>query len=309
MGQIYDLIILGSGPAGLSAAIYAARAELNTLVIEKAPVSGGQIINTSDVDNYLGLPGINGYDMAVKFREHCDKFQVPFVEGEVASISYIGNIKKIILANGIEYQAYTIIIATGAIHRNLGVKGEEELSGCGVSYCATCDGAFFRGRTTAVIGGGDVALEDAIFLSRLCQKVYLIHRRDEFRAAKVLVSKAISLPNIEILYDTTVKEISGDDCVSGLKLFNVKSNVDFDIAVDGVFLAVGTKPVTDFCAPEIIKDKGGYIEAGEDCATSVPGIYAAGDVRSKPLRQIITAAADGANAVASVEKYISVVKP
>lgn len=304
MNTFYDLIIIGSGPAGMSAAIYAARAELNTLVIEKAPASGGQIINTSDVDNYLGLPGINGYDMAVKFREHCNRFNIPFIEGDVTDISYTDFEKKITLSDGNEYISHAIIIATGAIHRNLGVPGEEELSGCGVSYCATCDGAFFKGRDIAVIGGGDVALEDAIFLSRLCRKVYIIHRRDTFRGAKILSAKACSISNIEILFDTTVEEIHGDDCVTDIRTVNVKTGNENIIHLSGVFIAVGTKPVTEFCPDVLNRDKGGYIIADESCKTSIPGIFAAGDVRTKALRQIITAAADGANAVASVEAYL-----
>ena len=183
---MYDLIIVGAGPAGLAAAIYARRAELNAVVLERAPMSGGQIINTYDVDNYPGLPDISGFDLAMKFREHCDKLGVKFLEGEVAKAELSGTEKKLELTDGTKLSAKAVIIATGAANRLLGVPGEKEFSGVGVSYCATCDGAFFRNKTAAVIGGGDVAIEDAIFLARLCKKVYLIHRREEFRAAKML---------------------------------------------------------------------------------------------------------------------------
>ena len=214
-----------------------------------------------------------------------------------------GEVKKVVTDKK-EYEAKTIIIATGAVHRKAGIPGEAEFTGKGVSYCATCDGAFFRNKITAVVGGGDVAVEDAIYLARMCEKVYLIHRRDEFRAAKSLVNKAKNTENIELVLDSTVERISGEAKVSSIEVKNkITGNTD-EFAVDGVFFAVGMQPVTAFVDKSVQMNEAGYIVAGEDCATNVPGVYAAGDIRTKQLRQIITAAADGANAVASVEKYI-----
>lgn len=300
---MYDLIILGSGPAGLSAAIYASRAELDTIVIEKAPMSGGQVINTYEVDNYPGYQGISGFELSMKFREHCDKLGAKFVTGEVTAVSVEDGVKKVVLENGDTYEAKAVIIATGAVWRKLEVPGEERLSGMGVSYCATCDGAFFRNKEVAVVGGGDVAVEDAIFLARLCKKVYVIHRRDEFRAAKVLSTRLMELENVEILWDTVVEEINGQDMVDSISIKNKKSGEVKELPVSGVFVAVGTLPNSDLFKGIVDMNEGGYIVADETCVTSVPGIFAAGDVRTKELRQIITAASDGANAVTSAEKY------
>ncbi len=299
---MYDLIIIGSGPAGLSAAVYGKRAGLNLLVLEKAPMSGGQVLNTYEVDNYLGLPGMNGFDMGMQFRAHADKLGVEFRETEVLSLSE-RNGMKIVKTDAEELEAKTVILATGAVHARLGVPGEEELSGMGVSYCATCDGAFFRGKTVAVVGGGDVALEDAIYLARTCEKVYLIHRRDELRGAKVLQEELQSLENVEILYSCTVEEIQGEDAVENLRVKNVKTGEISDLPVAGIFVAVGIRPNTELVRNMVDCDEGGYILAGEDCATNVPGLYAAGDVRKKPLRQIITAVADGANAAVAAGSY------
>ena len=299
---MYDLIIIGSGPAGLSAAVYGKRAGLNLLVLEKAPMSGGQVLNTYEVDNYLGLPGMNGFDMGMQFRAHADKLGVEFRETEVLSLSERNGMKSV-KTDAEELEAKTVILATGAVHARLGVPGEEELSGMGVSYCATCDGAFFRGKTVAVVGGGDVALEDAIYLARTCEKVYLIHRRDELRGAKVLQEELQSLENVEILYSCTVEEIQGEDAVENLRVKNVKTGEISDLPVAGIFVAVGIRPNTELVRNMVDCDEGGYILAGEDCATSVPGLYAAGDVRKKPLRQIITAVADGANAAVAAGSY------
>lgn len=299
---MYDLIIIGSGPAGLSAAVYGKRAGLNLLVLEKAPMSGGQVLNTYEVDNYLGLPGMNGFDMGMQFRAHADKLGVEFRETEVLSLSE-RNGMKIVKTDAEELEAKTVILATGAVHARLGVPGEEELSGMGVSYCATCDGAFFRGKTVAVVGGGDVALEDAIYLARTCEKVYLIHRRDELRGAKVLQEELQSLENVEILYSCTVEEIQGEDAVENLRVKNVKTGEISDLHVAGIFVAVGIRPNTELVRDMVDCDEAGYILAGEDCATNVPGLYAAGDVRKKPLRQIITAVADGANAAVAAGSY------
>jgi len=300
---MHDLIILGSGPAGLSAAIYASRAELDAIVIEKAPMSGGQVINTYEVDNYPGYKGISGFDLSMKFREHCDALGAKFVMGEVTSVSVENGTKKVTLENGDTYEAKAMIIASGAIWRKLEVPGEDRLSGMGVSYCATCDGAFFRNKEVAVVGGGDVAVEDAIFLARLCKKVYVIHRRDEFRAAKVLSTRLMELDNVEILWDTVVEEINGQDMVESISIKNKKTEESAVLPVSGVFVAVGTLPNSDLFKGIVELDERGYIIADETGVTSVPGIFAAGDVRTKELRQILTAASDGANAVTSVEKY------
>lgn len=319
---MYDLIIIGSGPAGLSAAVYGKRAGLNLLVMEKAFMSGGQVLNTYEVDNYLGLPGINGFDMGMQFREHVDKLGVEFVDAEVLALerkdsresmtgaeTYAAELKQTdshILLHTTEgdYETKTVILATGAVHAHLGVPGEEAFSGRGVSYCATCDGAFFKGKTAAVVGGGDVALEDAIYLSRFCEKVYLIHRRDELRGAKILQEELMTKENIEILYSHTVQEILGEEQVNGVKLLDVKSGQESVLPLEGVFVAVGIIPHTDLVKDQGVCDEKGYVIAGEDCVTGVPGLFVAGDARKKPLRQIITAVADGANAVTSVGAYL-----
>ena len=304
MSHIYDLIIIGSGPAGLAAAVYAQRAKLDTLVVEKAMVSGGQVLTTYEVDNYPGLPGIGGYDLGIKFREHADRLGARFVEDEVLNIQDGGKgAIKGVVCQGNTYEARSLILATGAVHRKLGVPGEEELAGAGVSYCATCDGAFFRNKVTAVIGGGDVAVEDAIFLARMCSKVYLIHRRNELRAAKSLQENLLSLDNVEVIWDTVADSINGDGMVKSLSLTNVKNGQKRELDVQGVFIAVGITPESRAFEGSVDMDHG-YIRAGEDTVTSAPGIFAAGDVRPKPLRQIITAAADGANAITSVERYL-----
>lgn len=303
MEKLYDLIIVGSGPAGLAAAIYAQRARLSTLVIEKEYISGGQVVNTYEVDNYPGLPGINGYELGVKFREHANQLGAEFVTAEVKDIIIEETAKQIVTADEI-YRARAVILAMGAVHRELGVPGEKELSGMGVSYCATCDGAFFRGRTVAVIGGGDVAVEDAIFLARGCEKVYLIHRRDELRAAKSLQERLFACENVEVIWDTVVTEISGEDHVESIRMENKKTGESRVMDMDGVFVAVGVLPSSGLVRGKVETDEGGYILAGEDGATSAPGIFAAGDIRRKPLRQIVTAVADGANAVTGVQEYL-----
>lgn len=305
-----DLVIIGSGPAGLSAAVYAKRAKLDVVVIEKAGYSGGQIVSTEQVDNYLGLPETDGFTLGSKFREHADMLETEFIDAEVTKIEEITDTEgkkayRIILNAGESVEAKTIIAATGASHRKLGAAGEEELTGTGVSYCATCDGAFFKKKVTAVVGGGDVALEDAIYLSALCEKVYLIHRRDEFRAAVNIQQKVKETPNIEILPFYEIKEIKGDNKVSSIKLVQNKTGEEKELEVSGVFVAVGMKPVTDIFKDYVELDKTGYIKAGEDCKTSSEGIFAAGDIRTKPLRQVVTAVADGATAVQSVERYLN----
>ncbi len=298
----YDIIILGSGPAGLSAAIYAQRARLSTLLIEEKPLSGGQILDTYEVDNYPGLPGITGFEMGQKFRAHADQLGAEVVNTQVLEVKLDGEIKTVVTKKGV-YEAKALIIATGATHRRLGIPGEDKLAGMGVSYCATCDGAFFKGKTVAVVGGGDVALEDALFLARGSEKVYLVHRRDEFRGARILQEKVKETENIEPVLDSVVTEIKGEGQVSSILVQN-KNGDSRELQVQGVFIAVGIEPNSSAVKDLVAQDAGGYIVAGEDTRTSVDGIFAAGDVRTKQLRQVLTAAADGANAVTSAEKYI-----
>lgn len=301
---MYDTIIIGSGPAGLSAAVYGTRAKLNMLVLEQNFMSGGQLVNTYEVDNYLGLPGISGIDMGMKFREHAEHLGAEFVRAKVHAVRVNPDGTKTVEAESGTYETKTVILASGAHHRKLGSEGEERLAGAGVSYCATCDGAFYKGSHVAVVGGGDVAVEDAIFLARGCKKVYVIHRRDELRAAKSLQEKLLSLENVEMVWDSVVDAIEGEEQVDSVTVSNVKDGKKQGIPVDGVFIAVGITPDSDLLKDIVEMDAGGYVVAGEDCETSVPGIFAAGDVRTKALRQIITAAADGANAVNGVQRYL-----
>lgn len=301
--MILDIIIIGSGPAGLSAAIYANRAGLNFIVIEKTGISGGQMLSTYDIDNYPGLPGVSGMELGDKMREHADKLGVKFVTDEINAITSDGDM-YILHGDESDYQAKGVVIATGADHAKLGIDGEEELLGMGVSYCATCDGAFFAGRDVAVVGGGDVALEDALFLAKSCNMVYLIHRRDEFRAVKTLQKAVEETPNIKVIFDSEVTAIKGTDQVESITVFNKKEKVRSSLSVNGIFIAVGITPESKNFVTNVTVNKGGYIEAGEDCRTSMPRIYAVGDVRAKRLRQIVTAVADGANAIRSFQDDI-----
>lgn len=300
---MYDLLIIGSGPAGLGAAIYGVRAGLNLAVLDRSPISGGQVLTTYEVDNYLGLPGISGSEMSERFREHADKLGVSFVMAEVESVEDCGE-KKLVHTDEGDYEAKTVILATGATHAMLGLEGEMRLAGMGVSYCATCDGAFFRGRTVAVVGGGDVAVEDAIFLAGLCKKVYLIHRREALRAADSLQKKLMSLANVEIVWNSEVTQIQGEDMVDAIEVYNNQTKEAHKLDVTGVFIAVGVIPNTETFKGLVDMNEKGYILADESCVTSVPGIFAVGDIRKKELRQIITAVADGANAVNSVQAYL-----
>ena len=301
--MLYDVIILGSGPAGLSAAIYAQRAKLNALVVEAKPLSGGQILDTYEVDNYPGMKGMSGFELGMKFREHADALGVKFYTAQVQEVRNADGWKEVVTDQD-TLQAKTVILAMGANHRKLGVPGEEALGGMGVSYCATCDGAFFKGKTVAVVGGGDVALEDALFLARGCEKVYLIHRREELRGAKILQEQVQQTGNIEILWNSVVKEIQGEGKVEKITVHNNIEETDSQLEVQGVFIAVGIQPNNEAVKDIVELDEQGYVKALEDTVTSQPGIFAAGDIRTKQLRQVITAAADGANAVTSVERFI-----
>ncbi len=302
---MYDLIIIGAGPAGLSAAVYGIRAGLTLMVIEQTSLGGGQVVNTYEVDNYLGLPGIDGFTLGQKFRQHADTLGVTFQNGRVVSIHDGGDRKVVETAEGARYEAKALILAGGAEHAGLGVPGEDTYRGQGVSYCATCDGAFFKKRDVAVIGGGDVAVEDAVYLAGLCRKVYLIHRRDSLRAAKSLQKKLFSCENVEVIWDSTLQRIHGSDLVEGVTIHQIREDSERELAVEGVFIAVGMKPDTEAYRETVACDERGYILAGEDCVTNIPGIFAAGDIRTKALRQIVTAVSDGACAVASAEKYLN----
>ena len=295
--------ILGAGPAGICAAIYATRAKLNTIWLDKKFVQGGQIVDTYEVDNYPGLPGITGLDLGEAMAGHAEKLGMKPQREPVRSIEAEQGI-KVIRTKKNEYRARAVIIACGATHRHLGIPGEEELSGMGVSYCATCDAAFFQDRTVVVVGGGNVAVEDAILLSRTCKKVYLVHRRDELRAEKILQESLFACKNVELIWDSIPLSIEGTDKVEALKIQNKKTQEESFIETDGVFIAVGIVPGTEKFKDLVKLDEAGYIVAGEDGITSEPGIFAAGDIRTKNLRQVVTAVADGANAVASVQRYL-----
>ena len=292
-----DLIILGAGTAGLSAAIYAVRAGLSLRLLETS-LPGGQILNSPDVDNYPGIPSISGFDFVQNLTAHAAGLGVEPEFTAVSQADLAGNVKRIRTGREV-LESRAVILATGASHRSLGCPGEAELRGKGVSYCATCDGAFFRGKDVAVVGGGNTALEDALFLANLCRRVYLIHRREEFRARQAAVNAVRSRENIQLVLGEQVERISGDRLVSAVTLKSGR-----ELPVSGVFIAVGLAPNTALFEGQLDLDNG-YIRAGEDCHTSLPGVFAAGDVRTKPLRQLITAAADGAVAAVEAGKYLA----
>ena len=304
MSDIYDLAILGGGPAGITAAIYASRARLNTIWIDKNFAPGGQITATYEVDNYPGMPGISGMDLGEAFGEHARKLGLEPKREKILSLENISGEIRTIRTKKNEYQAKTVILAFGAEHRKLDIPGEDDLGGLGVSYCATCDGAFYKDRTAVVVGGGNVAAEDAVFLSGLCKKVYLIHRRDQLRADKAIQERVFACENIEMIWDSVPLEILGQDEVKGIRIRNVKTEEERTLDTDGVFIAVGIVPNTALVKDMLELDEGGYIRANEEGITRVPGIFAAGDIRTKALRQVVTAVSDGANAVASAQKYL-----
>lgn len=303
--KVYELIIIGSGAAGLTAGIYAGRGLIDTLIIEKLPVSGGQIVKTYEIDNYPGLPGVSGVDLGQKLKSHVEQYDLEFIYGEVTKFEVKDNIKEVTVDNDRIYKGKTVVIGTGADPRKLNIKGEDALQGAGVSYCATCDGAFFRNRTTAIVGGGDTSVEDALFLSRICKKVYLIHRRSEFRATKTYVKKAEEADNIEIVTDSVVEEVIGTDQVEKIKVRNRKTDEVKELEIDGIFIAIGNLPNSEVFQGVVDLSPEGYIIAEEEGQTNIPGVYAAGDIRTKHLRQVITAASDGANVISSVEKYLN----
>lgn len=300
----YDMIIIGGGPAGLSAGLYASRANLKNLVLEKAE-AGGQIATTSEVDNYPGSPkDATGPVLSQRMKEQCEAFGTEFRKEECKEIIKEGDYFKIV-TNKETYKTKIVIAAMGANPREIGCKGEKEFRGMGVSYCATCDGFFFRDLDVAVVGGGDSALEEGIFLTKFAKKVYIIHRRDELRAVESIQDKAKANPKIEFILDSVVEEIKGDGLVQSVRIKNVKSGEESDLPVDGVFVFVGYYPSTELIKDMATLDESGYVLAGEDMKTNVPGLFVAGDIRKKVVKQVITAAADGAIAAVLGEKYIS----
>ena len=294
-----DVLVIGSGPAGLSAAVYAKRANLKVLVVEKYFGGTGQIAESSMVDNYLGFAGISGFDLGEKFKQHAEGLGVEFKEGDAREFKRIGDIWQVTLKDGNTIETRTVIYAAGAVHRHLGIAGESEFEGRGVSYCATCDGAFFRDKTVAVIGGGDTALDDALYLSDICNKVYLVHRRNEFRGSTGTVERLRKKENTEFVLEAKAAEIAGTGRVEQLILEDGRS-----LLVDGIFVAVGMEPMTDAIKGVVDLDETGYVVAGETGKTSAGGFFVAGDVRTKVLRQVVTAVSDGANAAVSAERYI-----
>lgn len=300
---MYDVVILGGGPAGLSAVVYAQRAMLSAVVCEKTYLGAGQITESDNVDNYLGFPNENGYDLGNKFRLHAEKTGAKFIYKNVKRIMPTKSGYKVVLEDENVLETKTIIYALGTERKKLGVDGEYKFIGKGVSYCAICDAAFYRNKIAAVVGGGDTALNDAVLLSAFAEKVYLIHRRNTFRANKKLQSKVKEISNIEIIMNAEVRKILGEKSVSDIEISqNEKTS---RVSLNGVFIAIGSTPNSGLLKEIAELDKNGYVAADETGVTSAKGIFAAGDVRSKPLRQVVTAVSDGANCVYSVQDYLS----
>ncbi len=303
MADIFDLMIIGGGPAGYTAALYGARAGLTVGLMEKlAP--GGQMGTTDMVDNYPGFPeGINGFELAMKMKAGAERFGARTISAEVTGLELSGDIKTLQTPKEV-YKARTVILATGAQPRELGLPRERELRGKGVSYCATCDGMFFRGKTVAVVGGGNTAVADALYLSRLCEKVYVIHRRDKLRAPQIQQQNLEMAGNVEFVWDSIVKELRFEERLTGLVTEDKNTGECRELSCAGVFIAVGQVPETELLKGQVQLDEAGYVSAGEDCRTNIPGVFAAGDLRAKPLRQIVTAAADGAVAATTAQEYL-----
>lgn len=298
MSEILDLVICGGGAAGLTSAVYAARSGLDFVLIDISSSMGSQITQTSDVDNYTGFEKVNGMELVMKFYEHAKALNAPMVNDEVQEIAKENGIFTVKCAQG-EYKSKTVIYCSGAAHRELGIKGEKELLGRGVGYCAVCDGFFYRNKTVVVVGGGNTAVTDALYLSKICKKVILVHRRDSLRAEKILVERLENAENVEIMFNSEVSEILGEKSTDGVLLKNGEK-----LDCDGVFIAVGIVPRSETVKDLAKLDKSGYIVADESGRTSLDGLFAAGDVRTKELRQIITACSDGANCVDSVNKFL-----
>lgn len=306
--KTFDIIILGGGPAGLSAAIYAARSAAKTAIIDISML-GGQPSNYLELENYPGFAKIGGYDLMEKFEEHADMFGIQkFPMEEIQSVDLTSDIKTVTTLNG-EFKAKSIIIATGAQSKKLGVEGEKEFVGRGVSYCAVCDGAFYKDKVVAVVGGGNAAVEEASYLTKFASKVYLIHRRDELRADKIVQERAFKNEKLEFIYDTIVNKINGENLVKSATIENVKTHEIKDLAIDGIFPYIGFEPNADLFTGQVKQDKNGFIIVDEAMQTSIKGVYAIGDVRVTPLRQVITAAADGAIAAVYAGRYIETLEP
>ena len=297
---MYDILLVGGGPAGLTAAIYAARAGKTVAVLERE-TPGGQIVSAPLVENYPGILSISGAELAQKMTEQAKSLGAELLSAEATGLSKTQNGFLVSCADG-ALEARTVILATGASHRKLGLSQEDTLTGCGISYCAVCDGAFYEGADVAVVGGGDVALEDALYLSNICEKVYLIHRRDGLRGAKMLQQKIKETENIEFLPFYEVQEICGDGKVEKVILKQNQTGETRTLELSGIFIAIGMDPQNEAAQGLVDLDATGYIVAGEDCRTSLAGIYAAGDIRTKQLRQVVTAVADGATAISSIEQ-------
>ncbi len=301
---MYDVIIVGGGPAGLTAALYCSRANLDTLLIEKM-YSGGQMSTTNMLENYPGFEEpVGGLELAIRMENQARRFGVSIVNEEVEKLNLEGKMKSVKTINNL-YESRAIILCMGASPRQLGLEKEKEFRSSGVSYCATCDGSFYKDKKVAVIGGGDTAAEDAIYLSRLCGKVYVVHRRDSLRAVKALQNELFKNKKVEFVWDSVIEDIEGKIGVEGIKVRNVKTNESSIIEVDGIFVAVGVLPNTELVKENVPLSKGGYILTDEKMQTGIQGVFAAGDVREKTLRQVITAASDGAVAAYMVERYVS----
>lgn len=300
--KMYDVIIAGAGPAGMSAAVYASRANLSTLMLERG-VPGGQMMNTEEIENYPGYDHILGPDLSTKMFEHAQKFGAEYKFGEITDVEDYGDYKLIKTSNG-EYKGKAFIIATGSSPRKLGVPGEDQFTGRGVSWCAVCDGAFFRNKEVVVVGGGDSAVEEAQFLTRFATKVTVIHRRDQFRAQKIIQDRLFANPKISVIWDSVVKEIRGENKVTGVVIENLKTNEVSELAAEGVFIYVGADPLSMPFSKLGITNESGYIPTDELMRTKVEGVYAAGDIREKTLRQIITAANDGSQAAITAQHFI-----
>lgn len=304
MEHIYDTIIIGGGPAGYTAALYAARGGLDTVLIERIS-TGGQMTLTGDIDNYPGFDeGIDGFTLGMKMQQGAERFGAKTEYAEVSSVDFSQPVKRIETTGG-TFLSKTVIIAAGANPRELGIADEQSLIGKGVHYCAHCDGRFYKDKLVAVIGGGNSAAADALYLSRLAKKVYVVHRRDKLRAEKIYHEPLMNAENVEFIWDSTVSEFITDTRVTGIKVKNVKTNAETEISCDGVFVSIGRKPATDFLKGKILLDENGYIIADESTVTSAEGVFAAGDIRTKTLRQVVTAAADGAVAAHYAEEFIS----
>jgi len=302
--HVYDMIVIGGGPGGYTAALYAARAGLDTLVIEKLS-AGGQMALTHQIDNYPGfVDGVGGWELADQMQRQAERFGAKTKNAEVRSVDLQAKPKAVKTSEGI-FRGRTIVLATGANPRELGVPGEKELVGRGVAYCAACDGMFYKGKTVVVVGGGNSAAADALLLSRIAKKVIVVHRRDTLRATKVYHEPLMKAENVEFRWNSVVTELIHEDRVAGVRLKDVQTGEEAEIAVDGVFVSVGRKPATELVAGQIELDRGGYISAGETTETNIPGVYAVGDVRTKLLRQVVTAVADGAVAVHMAEEYLA----